>query len=234
VPPIIRAWIRLRYRLLPYLYTLYWRAAQFGEPMLRPLFYEFEDDPRAFVDSDDFMLGPNLLVASVVEPGQRERSVYFPARPAEWVDFWTGMHLAAGQSLVAPAPLDCIPLFVPAGAMIPTTDTADMDRLHDEPSRALRIYPGRGRATTTFTLYEDDGHTNAYRDGAWAQIAFEMTTTATRIVLKAKRSGSYSVPYENIRVVPPPKESRPIQLDGHGIDLVLGRMQRARRARLGK
>ena len=118
--------------------------------------------------------------------------------------------------------------------MIPTTDTADMDRLHDEPSRALRIYPGRGRATTTFTLYEDDGHTNAYRDGAWAQIAFEMTTTATRIVLKAKRSGSYSVPYENIRVVPPPKESRPIQLDGHGIDLVLGRMQRARRARLGK
>ena len=123
------------------------------------------------------MFGPSLLVASVVEPGQRERSVYLPAGPVEWVDFWHGRRVAGGQTLVAPAPLERIPLFVPAGAIIPTTDTADMDRLHDEPSRALRIYPGRGRATTTFTLYEDDGHTHAYRNGAWAQIVFEMTTT---------------------------------------------------------
>jgi alpha-glucosidase len=223
VMPIIRDWIRLRYRLLPYLYTLYWRAAQFGEPLLRPLFYEFENDPRAFVDSDDVMLGPNLLVASVVEPDQRERSVYLPVGPAEWVDFWNGTPVAAGHTLVAPAPLERIPLFVPAGAMIPTTDTADMDRLHDEPSRALRIYPGRGRAKTTFTLYEDDGHTLAYRNGAWAQIAVEMTTTANSILLTAKRSGSYSVPYASIRVVLPETESRLVQLDGHGIGLVLGR-----------
>ena len=89
--------------------------------------------------------------------------------------------------------------------------------------RALRIYPGRGRATTTFTLYEDDGHTHAYRNGAWAQIVFEMTTTENSILLTAKRSGGYSVPYESIRVVLPETESRPVQLDGHDIGLVLGR-----------
>lgn len=222
VLPIIRDWIRFRYRLLPYLYTLYWRAAQFGEPMLRPLFYEFGDDPRSFDDVDDFMLGPNLLVASVVEPGQRERSLYLPAGPMEWVDFWTWKHVAAGRTLVAPAPLERIPLFVPAGAMIPTTDTSDMRRLHDEPSRVLRLFPGRGRATTAFTLYEDDGHTHSYRDGGWAQIAFEMTTTATNIVLKARKSGNYRVPYESIGVLLP-DERRPIRLDAQGIDLVVRR-----------
>src|SRR5262249_49115338 len=145
VTAIIRDWIRLRYRLLPYLYTLYWRAAQYGEPMLRPTFYEFDGDLRAFADCDDFMLGSNLLVASVVEPGQRERCVYLPAGPTEWIDFWSGRHVAAGRTLTAASPLERIPLFVPAGAMIPTTDTPDMARLHDEPSRALRIFPGRDR-----------------------------------------------------------------------------------------
>src|SRR5437879_1399317 len=103
VTPIIRDWIRLRYRLLPYLYSLFRRAAQFGEPMLRPLFYEFEDESHAFADSDDFMLGPNLLVASVVEPGQRERLVHLPAGPGGWLDLWTGKHVAAGQAVVPPA-----------------------------------------------------------------------------------------------------------------------------------
>src|SRR6201987_1464166 len=108
VTPIIRDWIRLRYRLLPYLYTLYWCAAQFGEPMLRPLFYEFEDDARSFADSDEFMLGPNLLVAPVVEPGQRERSVYLPKGPNEWIDFWTGVPVPAGRAQVAAGPLERI------------------------------------------------------------------------------------------------------------------------------
>ena len=173
-----------------------------------------------FVDSDDFMFGPNLLVASVVEPGRRERSVYLPVGPAEWFDFWDGRRVSAGQTIVAPAPLERIPLFVPAGAMIPTTATADMARLHDEPSRALRIYPGAGRATTRFTLYEDDGHSHAHRDGESAQIAFEMTTTTNRVVLKASKSGRYVVPYETIRVLAPATESRPLQLDGQDIGLV--------------
>lgn len=222
VTSIIRDWIRLRYRLMPYLYTLYWRAAQFGEPMLRPLFYEFGRDASAWADSDDFTLGPSLLVASVVEAGQRERPVYLPKGPGEWYDFWSARPFAAGSSVQAPAPLERIPLFVPAGAMIPTTDTSDMCRRHDEPSRALRIFPGRGRATTAFTLYEDDGLTLAYRDGDWAQIAFELATSATTIALQARKSGRHRLPYDRIRVVPPPDERRPLRLDGHGIALVVG------------
>jgi alpha-glucosidase len=220
--PIIRDWIRLRYRLLPYLYTLYWRAAQFGEPMLRPLCYEFEDDPRVYADSDDFMLGPNLLVASVVEAGQRERSVYLPAGPVEWLDFWSGEHLAAGHTLVAAAPLERIPLFVPAGAMIPTTDTADAKRLHDEPSRALRIFPGRGAGTSTFTLYEDDGVTRSERDGNHAQVECTLDWTDSTVRVHASKRGPFRVPYTTLRVLPPPGEQRPLEVSGEGITLVNG------------
>ncbi len=222
VTPIIREWIRLRYRLLPYLYTLYWRAAQFGEPMLRPLCYEFEDDPRAFADSDDFMLGPNLLVASVVEAGQRERSVYLPAGPVEWLDFWSGEHVAGGHTVVAPAPLERIPLFVPAGAVIPTTDTADTNRLHDEPSRALRIFPGRSAGRSTFTLYEDDGVTYRHRDDDHAQIECTLDWTDRTLRVHASKRGRFRLPYTTLRVLVPPGEQRRLEVSGEGITLVNG------------
>jgi alpha-glucosidase len=219
VTAIIRDWIRLRYRLLPYLYTLYWRAARFGEPILRPLCYEFEDEPDTFADSDDFMLGPNLLVASVVEPGQRERSVYLPAGPGEWLDFWTGKTSAGGRGVDAAAPLERIPLFVPAGAIIPATDTTDMRRLHDEPSRALRIFPGSGRGSSVFTLYEDDGISPRCRDGEHAELECTLEWTASAIRLRVSRRGGYRLPYATLRIVPPPGERRRLRLAGNGITL---------------
>jgi alpha-glucosidase len=205
--------------LLPYLYTLYWRAAQFGEPMLRPLFYEFEDDPYTFADSDDFMLGPSLLVASVVEPAQRERSVYLPSGPPEWVDFWTGQHIAAGRAHVAPAPLERIPLFVAAGTIIPTTDTADMTRLHDEPSRALRIFPGRDQGASTFTLYEDDGLSHGHRSGDHALIECTLEWTDRIVRVYATKRGSFEPACKAIRVVPPPGERRRLLASGDGVVL---------------
>jgi alpha-glucosidase len=219
VIPIVRDWIRLRYRLLPYLYTLYWRAAHCGEPMLRPIFYEFDDDPRAFADSDDFMLGPSLLVASVVEPGQRKRSVYLPAGPGEWIDFWSGRHVAAGRTFVAPAPLERIPLFVPAGAMIPTTDAAGMKNLHDEPSRALRVFPGRDRGSSAFAVYEDDGLTHRHRDGDHAQIECRLEWTDRKLRVDAVKRGRFELPYGELRVVTPPGENRRLELHGDGIAL---------------
>jgi len=217
--PIIRDWIRLRYRLMPYLYTLYWRASRYGEPMLRPRCYEFPDDACAFEDSDDFLLGPNLLVASVVEPGQRKRAVYLPEGPRGWFDFWSGSHHDSGTTVIAAAPLERIPLFVPAGAILPVTDTADMRRKHDEPSRALRIFPGRGRGENTFAIYEDDGLTHRYRDGEHAQIECRLEWAARAVRLNIRKRGRYALPYRTLRVVLPPGERRPLRLEAEGVAL---------------
>ena len=217
--PIVRDWIRLRYRLMPYLYSLFWRAYQFGEPILRATFYEFESDPRAFEDSDDFLFGPNLLVASVVEPGQRSRRVYLPEGPANWIDFWTGRHHRAGATVTAAAPLEGIPLYVPAGGIIPTTDTNEMRRKHDEPSRAIRVYPGRGSGASSFTLYEDDGDTHAFLEGDFARIEIALEWTPKWIRVRAHRSGAYRLPYRSMRVVLPPGESRRLEAAGEGVEL---------------
>jgi alpha-glucosidase len=217
----IRAAIRLRYRLMPYLYTLYRRAAELGEPVLRPLFYEFEDDPRAFADCDDFMFGPQLLVANVVEPGVRERRVYLPRGVEGWYDFHSGAYHQPGSEIVVAAPLDRIPMFARAGAMVPLTGRDDFSRLHDEPSRRLRVFPARGSTNATFALYEDDGISLRYRERDCAEVVFDLQTTAAEVVLAARVTGSYALPYRDIAVEFPPTEDRRVSLDGEGIALTV-------------
>ncbi|HXX83635.1 MAG TPA: glycoside hydrolase family 31 protein, partial [Casimicrobiaceae bacterium] len=217
--PAIREAIRFRYRLIPYLYTLYRRAAEFGEPILRPLFYDFDADPRAYADCDDFMFGPQLLVASVVEPGQRERRVYLPRGVEGWYEFHSGRYHPAGSETVASAPLDRIPLFAPAGAMIPLTGSGSTAQLHDEPSRHLRVFPPRGAGRASYALYEDDGISLRYREGEHAEVAFGLATTETSIELTAQANGRYPLPYREITVELPSSERRSVALRGQGIDL---------------
>jgi len=216
----IRAAIRLRYRLMPYLYTLYRRAHERGEPMLRPLCYEFEDDPRAWVDCDDFMFGPLLLVANVVESGARERRVYLPACDSGWFDFHTGRHWPGESEVVVPAPLGHIPLFARGGAIIPLTGREDFTLLHDEPSRQLRVFPQQREATNRFSLYEDDGSSMRYRDAEFTEVEIDMRTTLDEIRVSATASGSYALPYGRMDVVLPAGERRKLTLKGNGVELV--------------
>jgi alpha-glucosidase len=216
----IRAAIRLRYSLLPYLYSLYRRAAFHGEPMLRPLFYDFESDPQTFAETDDFLLGADLLVANVVEPGQRTRGVYLPRGPQGWYDFWTGEYHVAGATVSLPAPLERIPLLIAAGAVIPMTDATDFAKLHDEPSRALHVFPHAAAGHSTRTLYEDDGLSHAYRDGQFAEIIVDLVTTPESVRLVATKSGAYTLPYRQLRVVVPARERRAVTVRGVGVELV--------------
>ncbi len=214
----IRAAIRFRYRLLPYLYTLFRRAHERGEPILRPLCYEFEHDARAFADSDDFMFGPQLLVANVVEAGARERRVYLPRCDHGWFDFHTGEHHEGGRDIVVSAPLGHIPLFARAGAIVPMTDREDFAQLHDEPSRQLRVFPAHGVSNTRFALYEDDGISLGYRDGAFAEIDIDVRTTAQEVLVTARKTGRYPLPWQLLRVVLPVPERRALTLRGDGVE----------------
>jgi alpha-glucosidase len=216
----IRDAIRLRYQLMPYLYTLFRRAAVMNEPMLRPLFYEFEDDPRAFSDCDEFMLGPQLLVANVVEPNARERRLYLPRGVEGWYDFYSGAYHEASSEITVAAPLERIPLFAPAGAIIPLTRSRDFSRLHDEPSRLVQVFPMRRAGRSTFALYEDDGITLRYRHGDYAEVVFDVRTTDTDIELSARVTGDYALPYRLISVALPPGEQRHLSVEGSGVTLV--------------
>lgn len=136
--------IRLRYTLMPYLWSLFERASARHEPIIRPTFYDFPDDARCFDDCDDFMLGAQLLVAPVVERGATRRTVYLPAGPQAWYDFHTGRRLAAGQQHTVEAPWSVLPLFARHGAVIALAADAGTRARHDDPAGAARAFPAPG------------------------------------------------------------------------------------------
>lgn len=122
--PHVRAAMRLRERLMPLLYTLMWQAATTDEPAIRPLLWHWPDDPLAAEADDLFMLGPDLIVAPVLEEGATTRKVYLPAHPGGWVCFHSGRIYAGGTHHDVPGPLGMLPLFVRHGAVLPVADAA--------------------------------------------------------------------------------------------------------------
>jgi alpha-glucosidase len=132
--------IRLRYSLMPYLWSLFERAHAQHEPILRPTFYNYPDDEQCYADCDDFMLGDALLVAPVVNPGATTRQVYLPQGPAAWFDFYTGEQFAAGAAHTVAAPLARLPLFAPSGASIPVAVREQGSPRHDDPVTATRNF----------------------------------------------------------------------------------------------
>ncbi len=151
VEAICKEYIDLRYRLLPLWYTLFEEATRTGLPPMRPLVLEHQDDPETAHISDQFLVGRDVLVAPVSQPGVTRRLVYLPE--GTWYDFWTGEQHQGRQHVVAQAPLERLPLFVRAGAVLPMYPL--MQHVGERPvdRLTLHVYPGEG----SFTLYEDEG-----------------------------------------------------------------------------
>jgi alpha-glucosidase len=114
---INRETIELRYRFLPYIYSLFYQHERTGQPVMRPVWYEFPNDKQTYLISDIYMVGSDLLVAPVVKEGMRNRDVYLPAGAA-WINWWTGERLEGGKQYRVDAPIDRLPLFIRAGAVI--------------------------------------------------------------------------------------------------------------------
>lgn len=158
--PILAKYLRLRYQLLPYTYSVAYRSYQTGAPYMRALFMDFPNDPKAANIPDEYMYGPAFLVAPVTEQGATHRSVYLPAG-CDWYNYWTNERLHGGQTIVADAPIDTLPLFVKAGSIVPFGSTVQSAQQH-QAIASIRVYPGiDGR----FTLFQDNGQTYGYEKG---------------------------------------------------------------------
>lgn len=159
--PILEKYLRLRYQLLPYIYSLAHNTNQTGAPYMRALFMDFPDDPKVADLRDEYMFGPAFLVAPVIDQGQATREVYLPAG-ADWYNFWTNERLHGGQTVKVEAPIDTLPLFVRAGSIVPLGQAIESTREVQKIAK-VRVYPG---ANAEFALYQDDGQTYAYEKGA--------------------------------------------------------------------
>lgn len=179
--PILEKYLRLRYELMPYIYSLGYQTWLTGAPFLRALPLDFPNDPGVADLRDEYMFGPAFLVAPVTEQGATSRKVYLPAG-AEWYNFWTNERVSGGQTITVSAPIDTIPLFVRAGSIIPLGSA--VESTHQKQSIAkVRVYSG---ADASFSLFSDDGMTYAYEKGAgnitklyWNEAAQQLTHTGT-------------------------------------------------------
>ncbi len=177
---------RLRYRLMPYIYSVSWQVTDKGSSMLRPLVMDFADDRTALTIDDQYLFGPDLMVNPVTTAGATSRPVYLPGKGA-WFDFWTGKRENAGARVDAAAPMDSMPLYVPAGSILPLGP--DVEYVDQKPADPLevRVYPG---ANGSFNLYEDAGDSYDYEHGAYATIPFQWNEAAKTLTI-GKRAGAY-------------------------------------------
>ncbi len=154
---ILSKYLRMRYQLMPYIYSLGYSTYLTGAPFTRALFMDFPNDPKVANIPDEYMFGPAILVAPVTEQGATSRSVYLPAG-SDWYNYWTNERIKGGQTITAAAPIDTIPLFVRAGSIIPLGSTI-LSTHERQTITTVRVYPG---ANADFTLFSDDGTTYAY------------------------------------------------------------------------
>ena len=159
---IIRKYLKLRYTLLPFLYTTLEEAHRTGVPLFRPLMLNYQDDESTYNIDDQFMIGDDLLVAPILKPDVTKRLVYLPI--GSWYDYWTHKKYAGGTMISVDAPLDTVPMFVRAGAIIPTGPSLNYVGEKPVDSITFNIYPDDAGAAST-TLYEDDGLTPSYKNG---------------------------------------------------------------------
>jgi alpha-D-xyloside xylohydrolase len=175
----------LRYRLMPYIYSLAWMVTSQGYTIMRPLVFDFQSDTKVYGITDQFMFGPALLVNPVTAMGATSRSVYLPA--GTWYDFWSGATATGGTTVTADAPLSQLPLYVRAGSIVPLGPVIQYATQSADPLE-IRVYKGQ---SGSFTLYEDAGDTYDYESGQSAQIPFSWNETTQQLTIGA-RTGSFT------------------------------------------
>ncbi len=192
---ILTNYDELRYRLMPYTYSLAWMVTHDAYTPMRPLVMDFRSDDRALNIGDEFMYGPAILVSPVTEPGATKRRVYLPrltykdpARSlATWYNFWTGAREDGGLVIDAPAPIDRIPLYVKSGSIIPIGPEVEYSTQKAADPIELGVYRG---ADGDFTLYEDENDNYDYEKGVYATIPFHWDD-ARQVLTIGERKGSF-------------------------------------------
>lgn len=204
--PLIRDAMLLRYRFTPYLYSLEYEGSMKGAPIMRALVYEFQNDPKVYDESFEFCFGRDILVANVLEKGAKTRKVYLPAGTT-WYDWSDDFRkYEGGQTIELPVTLSSIPMFLRDGAIVPMAENQMFSMEKDEVTHLLlTVVPGQER---TFTLYDDDGVSEAYRDGVYHKTDIHLYGDQV-VCLSFKKSGTYQDTVSHMKLEIVKKERSP-------------------------
>lgn len=191
---IYRKAVEFRYHIIPYYYDLFFHGEKNGLPVMRPLVLHYEKDPAVHNLNSEFLVGENMLVAPVVNPGETQKMVYLPE--GTWYDYLTGEKLKGNQWLIKAAPLDTCPVYVKAGTILPVWPAqAYVGEKDTDEVLELEVFKGEG----VYEHIQDDGETFAYRDGVYNQ--YHVTVDAAGCVKITLEHDGYQKHYAKVRVV---------------------------------
>jgi alpha-D-xyloside xylohydrolase len=176
---------KLRYRLMPYIYSLAWKVTSENYTIMRHLIMDYRTDANVVNIDNQFMFGPFMMINPVYTAGATNRSVYLPT--GDWYDFWTGERISGGTTITIRAPLDTLPIFVKAGSIIPMGPEIEYATQSIDPLE-IRVYRG---ADARFVLYEDEGDTYNYEGGQYSLIPFTYNEASKRLTI-GSRQGTYT------------------------------------------
>ncbi|KAI8060948.1 glycosyl hydrolases family 31-domain-containing protein [Gongronella butleri] len=215
--PVIRKALKWRYEFIPYLYSVYVTSAfRNKQPVVRPTFYDHQHDFNTFEQNFEFMLGQDVLVAPVYEPGVHTRTTYLPAVDNGWYHYQTGQFYEGGSDATVPSTLEdhVSPLFIKAGALLCFGKTMKHVNAEKDDERRVVVYPAAGKSKrTSLTIIEDDGTTLDHeRDGKYTEIEVWMESDAETITIGVDIvHNEYKIAYDTIYLAcPVPTEKRTI------------------------
>jgi len=192
VSPILLTYDKLRYRMMPYIYSLAWKVTNEDYTMQRPLVMDWRTDEKVWNIADEFMFGPAFLVSPVWKEAAVKRDVYLP-QAAAWYDFWTGRKVAGSQDLDVAAPLEKLPLFMRAGSIVPLGP--EIEYAGEKPAGPIEVRIYRG-ANGSFNLYEDEGDSYRYEKGDYSVIPMQWNDAAMTLTI-GDRTGKFAGMVEN-------------------------------------
>ncbi len=212
---LIRGLILFRYRFLPYLYSAEYEASCTGAPIMRPLIFEFQNDDKIYNESEEFMFGRDILVANILEEGQTVKKVYLP-KGQKWYALTDDLReYEGGQTVEIPVDIRSVPIFLRQGGIVPVADNQIMSMASDKVT-SLHLYLAPG-ADSSFTLYDDDGCTDDYKEGVFKKTHITMTGDST-VQVDFRYEGNYENTITGMLIEMITKEQGPVQVEAVSSD----------------
>ena len=188
---ILREYVKLRYRLMPYIYSLSIENSLTGMPIMRPMFFEDETNLSLIDEKDSYFYGDSLLVAPVTEQGARSVDVNLPSGP--WFNFWNDKRYQGSQKITVEAPLTQTPVLVRAGAFIPMVDAVQSTKDYNTKNLTLHYYADDSVKSATSTMYNDDGKDpKSLVNNSFETLSFAATQTGKQLNIELQRKGQYA------------------------------------------
>tara|TARA_R110000744_G_scaffold172960_6_gene291736 strand:- start:3522 stop:5924 length:2403 start_codon:yes stop_codon:yes gene_type:complete len=196
ITDIVRKYVELRYQLLPYLYTMFYKYTKENIPMVQSLVFFDQEDSQTHFRTDEFIFGEKILVCPIQEPNAQGRRMYIPR--GDWYDFWTNEHVTGGKEKWVAAEIDMLPIFVKAGAIIPKYPVQQYVGEKKIEELVLEVYYKEG--TEASEVYEDANNGYDYRKGRYSLSNYKLTGKENSLTIQLFKDGTFDTEYEMVRL----------------------------------